>query len=358
MSALDCRQNWGKNMILTGGEIYFLGETDLRTQKETGFVKIGLVREKDARDTESRLREHQTGNPRMLHVVKLVKTPIVERVETTLHGKFATSRVSGEWFNFNNIPVGTAIAEANSLSRNAIANLEDLSQAEILKSKKSTPNLIPPNKETLKLFHDYVQINFQIKQCKELTKKIQDVLYQASLNKLEIDHLLEIQKRKPAQRFSEDLFAEKFPKIFSQFVETVNEIKQRFTWGSSRDMEFDLQKLNGDLFELVREADSLTNATLTKSNAADKLHFLYLTILTYQSPLEWKKDLIEAKVKSACGTAAGIEDICKWNRVQEQRQKLDREAVKEAHPKRYESCFVLSKATEAVVLKKDRGYRA
>lgn len=345
-------------MILTGGEIYFLGELDLRTEKETGFVKIGLVREKDARDTESRLREHQTGNPRMLHVVKVVKTPIVERVETTLHGKFATSRVSGEWFNFNSIPVETAIAEANTLSRNAKANFEAMSQVEILKSKKSTPKLIPSNKETLKLYQDYLQINFQLKHCKELSKRIQDVLYQASLNKLEIDHLLEVQKRKPAQRFSEELFAEKFPKIYSQYVETVNEIKQRFTWGSAKDIEFDLQKLNGDLFELVREADSLSNAALTKSNAADKLHFLYLTILTHQSPLEWKKDLIEAKVKSACGLASGIEDICKWNRVQEERQKLDRDAVREAHPKRFESCLVQSKATEAVVLKRDRGYRA
>ena len=65
-------------MILTGGEIYFLGERDLKSGKDTGFVKIGLVREKDARDTESRLKEHQTGNPRLLHVVKVVKTPVVE----------------------------------------------------------------------------------------------------------------------------------------------------------------------------------------------------------------------------------------------------------------------------------------
>jgi hypothetical protein len=344
-------------MILTGGEIYFLGETDLRTGKETGFVKIGLVREKDARDTESRLREHQTGNPRMLHVVKVVKTPIVERVETTLHGKFATSRVSGEWFNFNSIPVETAIAEASTLSKNAKANLEDLNQAEILKSKKSTQKTIPSNKETIKLYQDYLQINFQLKQCKELSKHIQDVLYQASLNKLDIDHLLEVQKRKPAQRFSEEIFAEKFPKIYSQYVETVNEIKQRFTWGSAKDIEFNLQKLNKDLFELVTEASSLSKTAVTKSNAADKLHFLYLTVLTHQSPLEWKKDLIEAKVKSACGLSSGIEDICKWNRAQEERQKLNRDAVKEAHLKKYEECFVLSKATEAVVVKKDRGYR-
>ena len=345
-------------MILTGGEIYFLGEIDLRTERETGFVKIGLVREKDARDTESRLREHQTGNPRMLHVVKVVKTPIVERVETTLHGKFATSRVSGEWFNFNDISVETAIAEANALSKNAKASIEEISQAEILKSKKSTAKMVSSNRETMKLYQDYLRINFQLKECKELSKHIQEVLHQASLNKIEIDHLIEVQKRKPAQRFSEELFAEKFPKIYSQYVETVIEIKQRFTWGSAKDIEFDLQKLNRDLFELVSEASSLSKAALTRTNAADKLHYLYLTILTHQSPLEWKKDLIEAKVKSACGLASGIEDICKWNRVQEERKKLNREAVKESHLKKYEDCFVLSKATEAVVVRKDRGYRA
>ena len=64
-------------MILTPGEIYFLGEKDLKTGENSPFVKIGLVRENESRGTADRLKDHQTGNPRLLHIVKIVKTPLV-----------------------------------------------------------------------------------------------------------------------------------------------------------------------------------------------------------------------------------------------------------------------------------------
>ena len=344
-------------MILTGGEIYFLGERDLKSGKDTGFVKIGLVREKDARDTESRLKEHQTGNPRQLHVVKVVKTPVVERVETTLHGRFATSRVSGEWFNFISTPVDNAISEANSLSKNAKTDLGDLSRAEELKSKKSVSKIASPSSEVVKLYQDYLRLNYQLKECKDISKNVQDALYQALNSKMDIGHLLEVQKRKPSPRFSEDVFSAKYPKIYSQFSENVIEVKQRFTWNSSKGIDFDLRKLNRELSELISEAKSILRSASTKSSVAEKLHYMYLTVLTHQSPMEWKKDLVEAKVKSACGTAAGIEEICKWGRTAENRLKLDKDALKEAHPKKYEECISFTKPTEAVVLKKDRGYR-
>ena len=44
-------------MKLTAGEIYFIGERDLKTNQESDYVKIGIVREgaKGPRTSEERL---------------------------------------------------------------------------------------------------------------------------------------------------------------------------------------------------------------------------------------------------------------------------------------------------------------
>ena len=67
-------------MKLIAGEIYFIGEKDLKTGLDTKYFKIGIVREgaKGPRTSEERLLEHQTGNPRRLYLRDIVKTLIIE----------------------------------------------------------------------------------------------------------------------------------------------------------------------------------------------------------------------------------------------------------------------------------------
>jgi len=343
-------------MKLTGGEIYFLGEKDLKTGKDTNLVKIGLVREKESRDTWSRLLEHQTGNPRMLHVVEIVKTPVVERVETALLGIFATRRVSGEWFYFNDIPVTDAINEAKNLSRSANKQFKDLEKAEELKSKKSSSKVVSSNDSINKLHMEYLKLNFQIKQCKETVKFIQDILMQALKNGLEVQHIIDVQKRKQTQLFDEDAFKAKYPKLWTQFSVSTEEMNQRFTWVGVKTANFELLKLNPELAMSLSKFESVGRNATVHISAAEKLHFLYLSILTHQAPLDWRKEFVEAKMKSACGTSSGIEGICNWNRVIEKESKIDKELLREKQPKKYEEFVRLSKVSEAIILSKDLRY--
>jgi hypothetical protein len=82
------------------GEIYFIGEKDLRTKELTQYFKVGIVRENSnnqSRDSTDRLSEHQIGNPRELYIESVVQTELVESVETLLHKQFAPLGVRGEW---------------------------------------------------------------------------------------------------------------------------------------------------------------------------------------------------------------------------------------------------------------------
>ena len=72
-------------MATASGEIYFIGEKDLRTKEITPYFKVGIVRENadnTDRDSTQRLLEHQTGNPRELYIESVVKTDLVELLES------------------------------------------------------------------------------------------------------------------------------------------------------------------------------------------------------------------------------------------------------------------------------------
>ena len=80
--------------------------------------------------------------------------------------------------------------------------------------------------------------------------------------------------------------------------------------------------------------------------------------LTSQAPLGWKTEIAEANVKVACGSAAGIENVCAWPRTIEERSKIDKDALRVKHLKKYEEFISQSSGSEAAVLAKDRGFRA
>lgn len=80
-------------LIMTPGELYFINDRDHFIGESTNFYKIGIVRQGESRGSSQRLKEHQTGNPRPLILSHVVKTDVVERVETLMHKMFAKNRL-------------------------------------------------------------------------------------------------------------------------------------------------------------------------------------------------------------------------------------------------------------------------
>ena len=104
---------------LAPGEIYFIGEVDVRSKEPSSYVKIGLVRERDDKRVDERVLEHQTGNPRQLTLLRSIKTPCVSKVENHLHRSFATSQVSGEWFHLDAQGLDESMALCEQLAEDA-----------------------------------------------------------------------------------------------------------------------------------------------------------------------------------------------------------------------------------------------
>ncbi|MBT60729.1 MAG: hypothetical protein CMA63_04155 [Euryarchaeota archaeon] len=76
------------------GEIYCIREVDFISKNPTVYVKLG----KTKRDTNQRLKEHQTGNPRQETAEFVFHTDMMSSLEKYLHYHFANDCVNSEWF--------------------------------------------------------------------------------------------------------------------------------------------------------------------------------------------------------------------------------------------------------------------
>jgi len=123
-------------MELGQGEIYFIAERD--GSSNTGFIKIGLVRERDGRNSYDRIKEHQTGNPRPLELLNVVKTVLVSTVENTLHREYAGRRVSGEWFKLDQPALADAVARCRILAETYAAHIPALEAANALEESNQS----------------------------------------------------------------------------------------------------------------------------------------------------------------------------------------------------------------------------
>jgi len=75
-------------------------------QDQSGFVKIGI-----SGNVTKRLRDLQSANPHLLSVKYTVNCPsfeIASAIEKRLHNRFATFRLTNEWFN---VPIEKIIAD-------------------------------------------------------------------------------------------------------------------------------------------------------------------------------------------------------------------------------------------------------
>ena len=317
-------------MKLTAGEIYFIRETDKLTKTESSYIKIGLIREGEDRTSEDRALEHQTGNPRELHVFEKVQTHAVSEVENILHHFYANSRVSGEWFNLTPDLLTEAIGKARELAATATKNIKALERAEALKLTVSTEDVILPT-ESIKKWHSQVLgANVQIKRCDELSKLMIEVAVAAADREEEVSHIVTVQERRASERFDSDAFKLKYPSIWAEFQKSKDSIKQRFTISGAKEFTLEVKDLNPELFELGVKFEELVKKV--------------------------DKEIAEANLKSSCNTAKEIEGICKWARLLETKISLDEKSLRAAHAEKVQEFVTLVDVAPAIIIEPRRGY--
>lgn len=320
-------------MNLTPGELYFIGETDLLTMKETPYVKIGLVKEIGDRTSDARAAEHQTGNPRRLHVAKVVKTHAVSEVENIVHKLYAPSRISGEWFHFTPSEFKAAIATAESLSGEIGANLDSFRRAAKLKDELSSEKVLKPTAAVLKTYDEYQRAQVRITRCSEIIKQVKDLFRESIYKKEDVGHMARWQEKAIQEIFDQAQLQEKYPKLFEEFCVTSESLSGRFSVTKSKVPQVSLDRIDKQLFNFGLEIESMIERAKKDKFKKEDLFQQYLRLLGFKARAELDQDIAEAIIKVACKRAAGIEGVCKWPRAMKSGESFDEEGFIAAHPK-------------------------
>ena len=343
-------------MKFTAGELYVIGELDLRTNEKTKYYKVGIVREKKERTSAERLKDHQTGNPRELFVCDFIKCKVVEEVETVFHRLMASKGVRGEWLELSEAELAEAILLINRLNADVIAEYSFFEKAEELKTIVSTEESIPASDEILQWQKRYAQADVRSKAAGRILKLISDTLKEAAAAGVNLEHILDIQPREGQRSIDKESLKEEHPDLFEKYLISKESPKQRFTPTIPNEIKENLAFIDPHLFSASESLDAFIEQVKAKERSYQDLHGRYLEILSIEADADWAKTIAEARLKSACGDAGGIEGVCKWSRSVETKQVFDDKLFREEHPELAEQFTKPGVSTQAVIVNPKRGY--
>ena len=337
-------------MILTSGQLYFVNEQDVRTGERSRYFKIGIVRDAADRDSKDRLLEHQTGNPRKLCIVENLTMPAVEAIETNLHYLFARNRVMGEWMEFSEVELQSAIAKAKELASEMEANHSDFEVAQALKDKVSNGSKLEASEEAQEIYLEFLEYKEISVICADLLSKYDDYLDSAIEQGIDVSNVAKVQVRTGAKKFDEKLFAEKYPDIYESFTVKQCPIKGVFRWANAKDWSADVSFLTEEQVDrLTRLREQLESAEYSLQTTLE-LHEKHLGVLEIQKYAEWKMTIANTKARVLTGEYDGIEGVCTWKREAKEVVTLRKSELQDKYPEEFASCMSQGAETTALIV--------
>lgn len=239
---------------LRAGEIYFIGEKDVRTNQSSSYYKIGLVREKDDRDVAQRLEEHQTANPRQLMLRRSIKTPCVSKVESYLHRSFATSRVIREWFQFDSTGLESAVNLCDALSSDARQRIRFVEASATISKEVSNGLSLKPTDHQQALNKHLLTMKYGLKLCDQLAVVVMGVLDELAERGKDTSLYVTRLSKDVRKAFNEKLFREQHPDLYARFMVTSEKFKaNNFTLAEIKKFVVEPVEIDRDFGDLYRQ---------------------------------------------------------------------------------------------------------
>jgi hypothetical protein len=341
-------------METTQGEIYFV-----REQEAGGFspyTKIGLIKYTEDRDSQSRIGEHQTGNPRPLIVFRFVPTFCVTAAETYMHRKYASYRFHGEWFQLSESQILEAVDFCESLAKRFEREKGVLDTAKKSKDEVSNGETIGTSDEAQRWLNEYWRARFVINRCKSITAIYRQTIRNADEQGEDVSGTAAIQERAPRAVFDEKGFKTKYEDLWIKHVIQKEDIAPpRFKAVEVSEDSLPIDDFQAEFHGLASKMEEALSKEGGNSQVLFDVHEVYLNLLSFEKQAQVDKDIAEAHLKVLCGENDGIQNVCKWTRKLTVKEVLDTKALKSNHPNEYAEFESRGKAVTAVVPKKGIG---
>ena len=337
-------------MELGQGEIYFIAERD--GFSNTGFIKIGLVRERDGRDSYDRIKEHQTGNPRTLQMLEYVKTVLVSTVENTLHREYAATRAEGEWFELDKSALDGAISRCKDLAASYATHVPTLTAAHALGAEQSAAGEVAATADNTDWQTQYLRAQLGNKLIDSVTDEFKAYLSGLYREGKDVGPFAKIKEQQGSKRFKQARFKEQFPNLWEQFTTEVSRPAGAFSVEKLSDVDLldsdDLRELQALIVPLQEAIGSASSW----QKVCETAHSKYLDLLSWEAYFDERLLVAGAYLKVACGKSEGIAGVCKWKRTIKTEIKFLSEAAKKAYPEEYEQSSALTASSTPVRIRR------
>ena len=355
------------------GTIYINRDRDFITNEWGNFVKIGLV--KDEREAETRRKEHQTGNPREVLIVREFESPLVTHLETRLHNRYAERRVSGEWFLMDDEFVQNELYPTieSMISKIENDNPYYLRRLE-LENVESNGVIREPTQDEIDLHEQYKDAKERNERVNAsiaiLKRQLVEVAGTAGgINRI-IDFSVKINKESIKVDWKK--LEEENPNEIEPFLIFEDAKIGPVSGTLSIKKTQPLSKIDENLANLESEAVSILksitvsqaeNAMLDYTDEAISIHGEYLSLLGEEFDTGIEMELIKSKLADLLGEDEGIKDIVSWSRTPKEipeKIKLNQKEFQKRHQQivdAYSSIQPESKSVSIIVLGRKQGRR-
>jgi hypothetical protein len=276
--------------------------------------------------------------------------PAVEAIETNLHYLFARNRVMGEWMQFTDSELQTAIAKAKDLAAEMSNNIEDFKRAEALKDQISNGQVIPASEEATELYGTIQDLKEVLDSCDSALEKYDDYLYEAIELGIDVSGKAKIQERAGARKFDEKLFAATYPDIYKKYTISTFPVRGSFRLKAAKEWAIDFSAINQDQVELLAQFTETLDEADHSMDTGFTLHELHLGVLEIKKYAEWNIDIANVKLRVNTGEAEGIEGICTWKREAKEVVTFDKQGLQSNHPDENQACVVQAAGTKALIV--------
>jgi hypothetical protein len=313
-----------KTPSIEPGEIYFIGERDMRSGERSPYVKIGLVG--PTRTSHDRLYDHRTSSPRELIVHGVVRTDLVAWAENALHKKFAKHRIRGEWFVLDDEIVQAAIRDAQELAMTLGPLVKVISTADTLRRQESDGTTIEATGEVLRWLADLSSAKVRLTACSQLdaeyTRLVRGLAEAGAIG----PDVGEVKSRDKVE-FDEKAFKQAYPDLWADYLIVKDKgVSGKFTVATTT--ESPLEHVDPALAAFATAFWRECSVADERGLITDSLKGSFLELEWHEKSASLDVVTAESHLKSACGTAEAIRDVCKWKRGKRTSDVFDEERFK------------------------------
>ena len=319
------------------GELYFITEENVITGKRSNYVKIGIV--KGSRTTESRISEHQTGNPRNIVELHVLNSPMVQSLETLIHRVYALNRVRGEWFYLDEQELSDVLDFSNNHIKDQERHLHLLEEASRLSREVSTEPEKAADEKALKLHEELVRVRCMFEEYSKHKDLLKLKIESATGLNAGVDgvSIWSVPAKNPS--FDSTRFKKENEELYTEYLVTKQSFSRRF---SLRNMP-KFTEINESLEKEIKSFDKFTplpetlleGAVIQRDSKIEELHVRYLLLQREVYKLNWEKEKLEAALQVHVANSEGIEGVCSWNGKNSESAGFDKEAFKASNKDLY-----------------------